>query len=409
MYSVMFSLFTILQSKKMEIKDGPLANHSEAHVEIEEKREVTLPSNLHETQTFDDEIHRVPDCDLQETPDVQLGLSQANDETVLWIHKFTKRNKNWLTLVKILTVLIVYSVIGAFVFLAIEGEHEKRQLVVIDKERYILLTELYLLASNQTGLQDKQQWILEAMKLVDQYEKQLYESYHEFNVVRNKGDKWGFWNTLFYCGTVYTTIGYGHIAPSTDLGRGMTIVYALIGIPIFLLLLTESGQLLARVLNYIWAYVHRLYLKTTSGLTWWHKCCKRQISEDCEHPVIQSFDDHKDDRLDLPLSVALIVLITYMIVGAHVYNLWEEEWTFFESFYFVFISMSTIGFGDYIPTHPIYMMTTILYLMFGLALMAMCINVMQMKLSEISRKIFSSIRTKTGEPIFCSQSIMLQK
>lgn len=44
--------------------------------------------------------------------------------------------------------------------------------------------------------------------------------------------------------------------------------------------------------------------------------------------------------------------------------------------------MSTIGFGDYVPRHPICMLVSIVYLVFGLALMSMCINVVQAKLSD---------------------------
>lgn len=50
-----------------------------------------------------------------------------------------------------------------------------------------------------------------------------------------------------------------------------------------------------------------------------------------------------DDEFNLPISVAIVMLVGYMIFGATIYCMWESEWTFFESFYFVFISISTIG------------------------------------------------------------------
>lgn len=50
-----------------------------------------------------------------------------------------------------------------------------------------------------------------------------------------------------------------------------------------------------------------------------------------------------DDEFNLPISVALVMLMTYMLFGAFIFCSWEQEWTFFESFYFVFISISTIG------------------------------------------------------------------
>lgn len=55
-----------------------------------------------------------------------------------------------------------------------------------------------------------------------------------------------------------------------------------------------------------------------------------------------------DDEFNLPISVAIFILLGYIFIGATLYNAWEQ-WGFFESFYFVFISMSTIGFGDYVP------------------------------------------------------------
>jgi potassium channel subfamily K member 18 len=102
-----------------------------------------------------------------------------------------------------------------------------------------------------------------------------------------------------------------------------------------------------------------------------------------------------DDEFNLPISLAIFILLAYMIVGALVYFSWESSWTLFESFYFVFISMSTIGFGDYVPEHPMYMMCSIVYLIFGLALTSMCINVVQMKLSDS----FRMASTKIGQTI----------
>lgn len=63
-------------------------------------------------------------------------------------------------------------------------------------------------------------------------------------------------------------------------------------------------------------------------------------------PAMSAFEI--DDEFNLPISVAITILVLYIIIGAAVFNFFEE-WTFFESFYFVFISMSTIGFGDFVP------------------------------------------------------------
>lgn len=102
-----------------------------------------------------------------------------------------------------------------------------------------------------------------------------------------------------------------------------------------------------------------------------------------------------DDEFNLPISVAIFLLVAYIFIGAVVYYMWES-WDFFASFYFVFISMSTIGFGDYVPRHPICMIVSIIYLVFGLALMSMCINVVQAKLSDTFRQASAKLGATIG-------------
>lgn len=103
-----------------------------------------------------------------------------------------------------------------------------------------------------------------------------------------------------------------------------------------------------------------------------------------------------DDEFNLPITVALTILILYIIFGAFFYSVFEENWGFFGSFYFVFISMSTIGFGDFVPKEPICMIASIVYLVFGLALMSMCINVVQLKLSDTFRQASAKLGATIG-------------
>lgn len=58
--------------------------------------------------------------------------------------------------------------------------------------------------------------------------------------------------------------------------------------------------------------------------------------------------------------------------------------------------MSTIGFGDYVPEDPLHMMLSIIYLIFGLSLTSMCINVVQTKLSDSFRHASAKIGATIG-------------
>lgn len=266
----------------------------------------------------------------------------------------------------------------------------------------------------------------------------------ELNTISDSGlrytgmKSWNFLNSVIYCLTVITAVGYGHIAPQTTLGRSLTIGYAIIGIPMFLILLADFGKLFTRCIKFVWAYIRRVYYTGTcrkvrknqqmqdmmKGINTVYDVAIRRPSQfirdiDIENqdkkdkeaetpgtnlpsqvgtetptsPYPETFEI--DDEFNLPVSVASTILILYIIFGALIYALWEE-WTYFESFYFVFISMSTIGFGDFVPNHPIFMMCTILYLLFGLALTSMFINVVQIKLSDSFKQASAKIGATIG-------------
>lgn len=100
------------------------------------------------------------------------------------------------------------------------------------------------------------------------------------------------------------------------------------------------------------------------------------------------------------MSVALSVLAAYIAAGSVVFAL-LEDWSLFEAAYFAFVSMSTIGLGDYVPTYPIYMLASIGYLVFGLALTAMCLQVLQTRLDgglqRICERVGATIGLDIGE------------
>lgn len=52
-----------------------------------------------------------------------------------------------------------------------------------------------------------------------------------------------------------------------------------------------------------------------------------------------------------PLYLAVMIVFTYIAACSVIINLWED-WDWFTAFYYLFISMSTIGLGDEMPEHP---------------------------------------------------------
>ncbi|KAL1130363.1 hypothetical protein AAG570_013301, partial [Ranatra chinensis] len=85
------------------------------------------------------------------------------------------------------------------------------------------------------------------------------------------------------------------------------------------------------------------------------------------------------------------VFFRYVYGGAVLFGKWEN-WGLLDGAYFCFISLSTIGFGDIVPGDMIRQDEGIelsfifcsMYLMLGMALIAMCFNLMQ---EEVVHKI----------------------
>lgn len=166
-------------------------------------------------------------------------------------------------------------------------------------------------------------------------------------VTRNVSSEpnWSFGQSFFFAGTVVTTIGkenvdsdiqintnatcifsgnvgYGHVTPLSEGGKIFCIVYALIGIPMTLMLLT--------------ALVDRLMVPSTWLL--------RYLNAKLGH-LYQPFNI----RVFHLLVIATILVVFFFLVPAGVFNVLEPDWNYLDSIYYCFISLTTIGLGDYIP------------------------------------------------------------
>ena len=54
--------------------------------------------------------------------------------------------------------------------------------------------------------------------------------------------------------------------------------------------------------------------------------------------------------IPIPIVVSICVLLGYIMLGAFLFKSWEK-WDLSTSMYFSFITLTTIGFGDYSPTN----------------------------------------------------------
>ena len=73
------------------------------------------------------------------------------------------------------------------------------------------------------------------------------------------------------------------------------------------------------------------------------------------------------------LAIYMMVIIT---VGAILYH-WLEGWGWLDSFYFVVITLTTIGYGDLAPTTPLSKLVTIFYGLNGIVILLMFFDVIR--------------------------------
>ena len=101
----------------------------------------------------------------------------------------------------------------------------------------------------------------------------------------------------------------------------------------------------------------------------------------------------EDEPMSVPLLVTVFVIPLYLTLGAILFNIWEK-WGFLNSFYFCFITLTTIGFGDFVPGSSLTvtaakekLISAALYILLGLVLIAMCFNLMKEQLTQKFKQV----------------------
>ena len=127
-----------------------------------------------------------------------------------------------------------------------------------------------------------------------------------------------------------------------------------------------------------------------------HELYSTHATFDLTNPELDNDDDddfYEDEQMSVPLLVTVFVIPLYLTLGAILFNIWEN-WGFLNSFYFCFITLTTIGFGDYVPGSALTvsaakekLISAALYILLGLVLIAMCFNLMKEQLSQKFKQV----------------------
>ncbi|XP_037342750.2 potassium channel subfamily K member 17 [Pungitius pungitius] len=234
-------------------------------------------------------------------------------------------------------VYVTYVLVGGVVFWKLEGDLGQKDIgnLLLSKNR---LFERYT-CLNQEGLEEVAKVVQDASKA-------------GLSLKRNSTSDgfWKFTSSAVFAATVVTTIGYGNMSPSTTAGQIFCVFFALFGIPLNLVVLNRVGKYMLAI--------ERSFSNFLEGKTKRRTCT----------------------RFFVHLVSYLSGVLLFFVMPMMVFQL-QESWTFSQAIYYCFITLSTIGFGDFVAdsnpdkTYPQwYSVLMASWIFFGLAWLALLIN-----------------------------------
>lgn len=250
--------------------------------------------------------------------------------------------------------------------------------------------------------------------------------------------------------------GYSHIFPVTRLGKYVCMLYALFGIPLMVLVLTDTGDILATILSTSYNRLRKLAFLCPPLSKWCSRLlsrrrpdakpvdqtvpriiidapepqdpkprcpsasssnmellerllarekrntlqppargverstsCPELVSGRLSFSVISNLDEvgRQVEKLDVPLPIIALIVFAYISCAAAILPVWEEHLNFEDAFYFCFVTLTTIGFGDIALQHPHFFLFFSLYIIIGMEIVCIAFKLVQNRLIHVYKNL----------------------
>lgn len=183
--------------------------------------------------------------------------------------------------------------------------------------------------------------------------------------------KWNFGSACYFFVVTTTTIGYGDISPATSGGRAFVAIYGLVGLGLVGYVISMAG---GAVMDFM-GWQRKMFVK---------------------HILRQGGSGKADPNVSVPWYVAHSALLTacvtwilFLFVGAAIFRETERlddaealaagvttstEWSYRNALWFCWVTLTTIGYGDFFPTTNAGKVLLPLYAVFSLGVVGVVIG-----------------------------------
>lgn len=182
---------------------------------------------------------------------------------------------------------------------------------------------------------------------------------------------WRFLDAVYFADYTLLTIGVGNYSPATHIARGLLFPYAVGGILILGLIVSSIRTLMLergrqKIAELLTEHTRRLFVKqAVSNRNRFHGFLPDLSIANDENADISERERQKLEFITMrrirqvatfqykwvSLIISMVVWMAMWLIGAVVFWRSEDErdWTYFESLYFAYTTLLTIGYGDFYP------------------------------------------------------------
>nr|XP_006200297.2 potassium channel subfamily K member 18 [Vicugna pacos] len=117
--------------------------------------------------------------------------------------------------------------------------------------------------------------------------------------------------------------------------------------------------------------------------------CPELMSGMLSSSIISNLDEvgQQVESLDLPLPIIVLVVFAYISCAAAILPIWEKRMDFENAFYFCFVTLTTIGFGDTVLEHPHFFLFFSIYIIVGMEIVYIAFKLVQNRLIHMYKNL----------------------